>query len=123
MEDPPEEQSDRRPKGPLPSPNLATDLLIADIVLRGVTRLTRLYTERQIAKAKHDPEKVDEEIDKRSLGTVVLHAALARMATRSVPGALAVGGWLTGKVLLDRRKLRKAQAAAAKEAQEVSPEA
>lgn len=123
MDNPPEKSKSRPPERPSPSPNLATDLLIADIALRGFARLTRLYMERQLAKAKHDPAEVDKEIDRRSITTVMVHAALARIATRSVPGALAVGGWLAGKVLLERRKQKKADALAEKEAQEVSPEA
>lgn len=44
---------------------------------------------------------------KRSLTTRLLTAAATRIATRSVPGAIVVGGALLAKTLHDRRKNRK----------------
>lgn len=43
---------------------------------------------------------------KRGLGTRLLTAAATRIATRSVPGAIVVGGALLAKTLHDRRKNR-----------------
>jgi hypothetical protein len=37
-------------------------------------------------------------------------AALTRLATRSVPGAIVVGGGILAKLLYDRRKARKGKA-------------
>ncbi|WP_421839405.1 hypothetical protein [Novosphingobium sp.] len=45
---------------------------------------------------------------KRSLGARILTAAATRIATRSVPGAIIVGGALLAKTLHERRKNRKA---------------
>ena len=44
---------------------------------------------------------------KRSIGTRLLTAAATRIATRSVPGAIVVGGVLLAKTLHERRKNRK----------------
>lgn len=44
---------------------------------------------------------------KRSLGTRIIAAAAMRIATRSVPGAIVVGGALLAKTLHERRKQRK----------------
>ena len=44
---------------------------------------------------------------KRSLGARLLTAAATRIATRSVPGAIIVGGALLAKTLHKRRKNRK----------------
>lgn len=45
---------------------------------------------------------------KRGIGTRLLTAAATRIATRSVPGAIVVGGALLAKTLHERRKNRKA---------------
>ena len=49
---------------------------------------------------------------KRSIGSALTGAAIARIATRSVPGALIVGGGLLAKSLYDRRHKRKVQSGA-----------
>ena len=45
---------------------------------------------------------------KRGIGTRILTAAATRIATRSVPGAIVVGGPPLAKTLHERRKNRKA---------------
>jgi hypothetical protein len=49
---------------------------------------------------------------KRSIRSALTGAAITRIATRSVPGALVVGGGLLAKSLYDRRRKRKKQAGA-----------
>jgi len=44
---------------------------------------------------------------KRSLGTKIAMAAATRIATRSVPGAIVVGGALLAKTLYDRKRAKK----------------
>ncbi len=44
---------------------------------------------------------------KRSLGTRIAMAAATRIATRSVPGAIVVGGALLAKALYDRKHPKK----------------
>ncbi|MET3470456.1 hypothetical protein ABIC78_000958 [Novosphingobium sp. 1529] len=46
-----------------------------------------------------------------SLVGSLVGTAIARVATRSVPGAIVVGGGLVAKALYDRRKIRRARAA------------
>ncbi|MBB3356609.1 MULTISPECIES: hypothetical protein [unclassified Novosphingobium] len=46
-----------------------------------------------------------------SLVGSLVGTAIARVATRSVPGAIVVGGGLVAKALYDRRKTRRARAA------------
>jgi hypothetical protein len=43
----------------------------------------------------------------RALGATIVHRAILRLATRSVPGAILVGGGLLAKTLHDRRKSKK----------------
>jgi len=47
-----------------------------------------------------------------SLPRKIAGAALMRVATKSVPGAIVVGGFLLAKHLHDRKKLREAEAPA-----------
>jgi len=87
-----------------PSPNPKTNLILADIAMRGGGRLLRHAVERGLLGARYSPEKARNIIDGRSMTQTLVGTALARMATRSVPGALIVGGGLLAKTLFDRRK-------------------
>lgn len=99
-----------------PSPNPATNLLLADIAIRGGGRLLRHTVERTLLGAKYSPGKARDIVSGRSMLHTLIGTAVARVATRSVPGALLVGGGLLAKTLYDRSKGR-AQAKAEGEAQ------
>jgi hypothetical protein len=60
------------------------------------------------ATARLFPVVADAPKAKRSIGRAIAGAAITRIATRSVPGALVVGGGLLAKSLYDRRRARKA---------------
>ena len=87
---------------PGPSPNAATNLLIADIAVRGAGIVFRHAVERVLLSARFRPEEAQEIVDGRTLGRSVVAFAAARMATRSVPGFLAVTGGLAAKAIVDR---------------------
>ncbi|MDB5725684.1 MAG: hypothetical protein JWQ16_2438 [Novosphingobium sp.] len=89
---------------PPPSPNPMTNLIIADIVLRGGGRLLRNLVERNVLKAKYPPETAKSIVTGRGMAQTLVGTAIARIATRSVPGAILVGGGLVAKALYDRRK-------------------
>jgi hypothetical protein len=91
-----------------PSPNPMTNLVIADIAMRGGGRLLRHAIEKTLLGAKYTPDKARDIIKGRSLTQTLLGTAIARMATRSVPGAIIVGGGLLAKTLYDRSKDRRA---------------
>jgi len=95
---------------PGPSSNPATNLLIADIGMRAVSRLARRTLEKGLLQLKFPPEKAHEAIEGRSLGQTLITAGLARLATRSVPGALLVTGGLIAKSILDRSLSRRESA-------------
>jgi hypothetical protein len=94
-----------------PSPNPMTNLIIADVALRGGGRLLRHVVERTLLGVKYPPEKAREIVKGRSMAQALVGTAVARVATRSVPGALLVGGGLLAKALYDRSKRGKAKAA------------
>lgn len=93
-----------------PSPNPMTNLVIADLALRGGGRLLRHFVERTLLGVKYPPDKARNIVKGRSMTQSLLGAALARVATRSVPGALLVGGGLIAKTLYDRSRSRKVRA-------------
>jgi len=99
-----------------PSPNPATNLILADIALRGGGQLLRQAVERTLLGIKYSPGKARDIVKGRSMMQTLVGTAAARLATRSVPGAIIVGGGLLAKTLYDRRKSR-AEAKAEGEAQ------
>ena len=90
------------------SPNPATNLLIADLALRGGSRLLRHAIERTVLGAKFSPDKAKKIVKGRSMVETLIGTAAARIATRSVPGAIVVGGGLLAKTLYDRREGKRA---------------
>ncbi|MCJ2179731.1 hypothetical protein [Novosphingobium album (ex Hu et al. 2023)] len=92
-----------------PSPNIATNLAIADIALRGGTALARQAIERALLGRKYAPSKAARILKGRTMGESLLHGALAQVALRSVPGAIVVGGALLAKTLYDRTKAQEAR--------------
>ena len=86
------------------SPNPMTNLLIADLALRGGGQLLRHAIERTVLGAKYTPDKAKKIVKGRSMVQTLIGTAAARIATRSVPGAIVVGGGLLAKALYDRRE-------------------
>ncbi|MGF7155877.1 hypothetical protein [Novosphingobium gossypii] len=93
-----------------PSPNPATNLVIADIALRTATTIARRAVERGVLGASYSPKKAKSILRGRTMGETLLHGALARVALGSVPGAFVVGGALVAKTLYDRSRARQARA-------------
>ncbi|WP_299194101.1 hypothetical protein [uncultured Erythrobacter sp.] len=102
------EPKSRESRLPLPSDNPATNLLIADIVVRGASSLLRKQVEQKVAKASSDtPEDAKQALDGRSmLLTLGLYGA-SKLATRSVSGLAIVASGLVAKTLYDRGKARQ----------------
>ncbi len=98
-------------------PGPQTNRLLADLVMKGGSRLLRLAVDRTLlkpagrpaaapapapSKARPEPEPKAA----RSITGKVFAAAASRIALRSVPGAILIGGGLLAKTLHDRRKAR-----------------
>jgi hypothetical protein len=90
-----------------PSTNPATNLLIADIVLRGASSLFRKNVESRVAEANYGPEQARETLDGRTILTTLALYGASKVATRSVPGLALVAGGLVLKTLYDRGKTRE----------------
>ena len=89
-----------------PSPNPMTNVVLADIALRTGGQLMRHAIERSVLGMKYDKKKARDIVKGRSMTQALVGTAIARLATRSVPGALLVGGGMLAKALFDRRKSR-----------------
>jgi hypothetical protein len=103
-----------------PSPNPATNLVIADIALRTGTTIARRAVERAVLGASYSPRKAKSILKGRTVTETLLHGALARVALTSIPGALAVGGMLVAKTLYDRSRARQARAEGAQDLHEMA---
>ncbi|EAQ27919.1 guanylate kinase [Erythrobacter sp. NAP1] len=103
---------------PVPSTNPATNLVIAEIIMRGASTLFRQNVERQVAKASYGDEgKAREVLDGRTIVTSLALYGASKLATRSPLGLGVVTGALVAKTLYDRgksRQLRKRREGAAK---------
>lgn len=90
-----------------PTPNPMTNMILADLVLRGGGALLRRAVETQLLGRSLGKGKAQKIIKGRTMGQTLLGTAVARIATRSVPGAIIVGGGLLAKALHDRRKAKR----------------
>lgn len=91
-----------------PGPNPMVNLMIADIALRGGNRLLRHAVERGLLGKVDGPRVAPSPVKAPTIAQTLLGTALTRIATRSVPGALIVGGGLLAKALYDRKRARDA---------------
>ncbi|MEE4154873.1 MAG: hypothetical protein V2I27_11995 [Erythrobacter sp.] len=99
-------RSPRTPDDPPgPSRSAATNLMIADVVLRSASVLVRKNVEKRIAKASAKTEQEARAmLDGRTLITTVALYGASRLATRSPVGLGVVAGALALKTLYDRGK-------------------
>lgn len=89
---------------PPPSPSPMTNIVLADVLLRAGGQLLRRSVEAGVLGQKYGKGKAKQIIRGRSMKQTLLATAIARIATRSVPGAIIVGGGLLAKTLYDRRR-------------------
>jgi hypothetical protein len=110
----------KRPrKVPGISTNPATNLLIADVVLRGLSRLIRGNIEKTMLRAQYEPEEAKRILKGQTLGQRAVQLTASRVAMRSIPGALLVTGGLLAKAMFDRsRSKREAERAGRKKLEE-----
>lgn len=96
-------------KDPVPGPstNAATNLLINDILLRSVGRLSRQTVEKLLLGRQYGKQFAKDAVENRSLVHTLAAYGVTKVATKSVPGAVAVTGALVLKVLFDRSQSRR----------------
>ncbi|MBV7258009.1 hypothetical protein [Erythrobacter crassostreae] len=92
----------------IPSTNPATNLLIADIVVRGVSSLFRKGVEKRVVeKSSETAEQARQVLDGRGILTTLGLYGASKLATRSPMGLGIVAGGLVLKTLYDRGKTRQ----------------
>jgi hypothetical protein len=89
-----------------PSPDPGTNQLLANLALTGGLELVRRGLEQGLLGKGYAPGKARQLLKARPLTQTLAGAALTRLATRSVPGAILVGTGLLAKTLYDRRRAR-----------------
>ena len=87
-----------------PSPNPMTNLILTDLLLRGGGQIMRHAVEGALLTTKFDKKKAKKIISGRSMTQTLISTAVARVATRSVPGMILVGGGMVAKMLYDRKQ-------------------
>lgn len=91
---------------PGPSHNPATNFLIADVAIKAGSYLARRGVEKGMLAGRYGKDTARDIVLNKSIKDTLVSTVLARVATRSVPGALIIGGGALAKALLDRRKSR-----------------
>jgi hypothetical protein len=89
---------------PLPSPSAATNLVIADIVMRAASGLLRKRMEKGMLVKSYDSARAEKLVDGRGVAATVALWGASRLATRSPIGLAVIAGGLAAKVLYDRGK-------------------
>jgi len=101
---------------PVPSTNPATNLIIADIVIRSLSVMLRDKVEEKVAKASFDDEeRAKDLLNGRTIVTSVALYGASKLAMRSPLGLGLVTAALVGKSLYDRgRTVQRKRRSAAK---------
>ena len=92
---------------PGPSTNPATNLLMADVVMRMGTSVLRTVVEKRFLKGRYGQDTARAIVDNRSFKKTIASVVVAKVATRSVPGAIIIGGGMMVKTLFDRSQKRR----------------
>ncbi|WP_336987174.1 hypothetical protein [Altererythrobacter aquiaggeris] len=92
---------------PGPSPNAATNLILSDIAMRSGGRLVRMAVEKGILRTRFNPQLAKDIVQNRGLVSTLASYGVSKIATRSVPGAVLVGGGLLVKTLFDRSQSKR----------------
>ena len=94
-------------KIPGPSNNPATNLLIMDVAMRGVSLIAGRAMERALLRTRYQRDKAHDIVKGRTMLAALTATGVARVATRSVPGFLLVTGGLLAKAIFDRSLTRR----------------
>lgn len=105
----------RRRRVPGPTENPATNVIMADVAMRAGSYVLRSAVEKGFLKGRYGKDTASEIVSNRSLKKTLASFALAKLATRSLPGAVIVGGGMVAKTLFDRGRARRARRAGDRE--------
>lgn len=95
---------------PGPSSNPATNLIMANAIIRAGSILFRKAVEKRMLKDRYGKDTAQSIVENQGMGANLLSLGMARMAAKSSTGAVVVGGGMLAKTLYDRRQAKKARA-------------
>lgn len=107
VEDAREATGGRDENVPGPSSNPMTNFLISDLLIRAGSYVVRDAVERGMLRGRYGRDTARDIVKNKSLGQQAISFALAKVATRSLPGALLVGGGALAKTIFDRSQKRR----------------
>ncbi|NCP14221.1 MAG: hypothetical protein GW858_08675 [Sphingomonadales bacterium] len=88
----------------MPSPNPITNMVIADVVLRGASVILRRRVEKGMLKTSFADDHAKKLVDKRGVVSTFALWGASRLAMRSPIGLAVVVGGFAAKVFYDRGK-------------------
>lgn len=92
---------------PGPSPNPVTNIILADIVMRMGSYLLRDGVERAFLTGRYGRGTAKQIVRNRTVTQSLAAVAIAKLGTKSLPGAALVGAGLLAKTLFDRSQARR----------------
>jgi hypothetical protein len=93
-----------------PAEDPASSLLIADAAIRAGSYIVRRSVEKGLLRGRYGSSAARDLLSNRTLGQTVISFGLAKLATRSLPGAVIVGTGAVAKSLYDRRRAKRKKA-------------
>lgn len=93
----------------LPSPDPVTNMVIADVVLRGAGTILRRRLEKGLLTGQLAPDRAKRLVENRGVVSTFALWGASRIATRSPLGLVVVAGGLAAKVFYDRGKRLEAR--------------
>lgn len=91
------------------SPDPASNLIMADIAMRAGSYLLRNSVEKTMLRGRYGKQESRNILENRTVKQNLAAFAAAKIATRSVPGAMVVGGGILLKTLFQMSQQRRAR--------------
>jgi len=98
------EQDEKTPEEAKSARKTVANILLVDILLRTGLRLGRRQIEKGLLQRNFTRRQARRIISGRPLSKSLVSIIASRIATRSVPGAMLVGGGILAKLMIDARK-------------------
>jgi len=94
---------------PAPSPNPASNLIMANVLVRIGSIMLRKAVDKRLLRDHFGKDTAKAVAENQGIGSTLTSVALSKMATRSNTGAIVVGSGMLAKTLYDRRQGKKAR--------------
>ena len=92
-----------------PSPNAASNLVMANAIVRMGSIMLRKAVDKRMLKGRFGEDTAQSIADNQGMGSTLTSIMMSKIATRSSTGAVLVTGGMLAKTLYDRRQAKKAR--------------